>query len=276
MAVKQAPPPGFLSQFSNPLWRAAGLDDPTAVSIVEGTRGGYPFTVLELRHRSNRIRNDRLNVVTTVFILNLGRSSSTWQNNFPAYGGVTIWVDQCYLFLARIEEDTPIADWNSLLAQAISAAGAVTDVPGPAPVEEPRIRATADRGMVWFWIVTAGFLPTLVWMWGLATLFRQALSSVRDMVLGAPICFPDNLVRTNALDDHNLWLFGLALCLPMIGQFMGLSVMYSYYGRKGFTWRLLLNGLLVGALTFGGFGIAMEFTKIAPEKRLPLCSALGR
>lgn len=273
MAVKQDPPDGYLDRFSNPLWRAAGLVYPTAISIVEGTRGGYPFTVLELSHRSLKLRREAGEDITTVFILNLGRSSTTWQNTVPTHGGVTVWVDQCYLFLARIGADTPVAEWNSLLAQAISAAATVTDVPGPAPVEEPRIRAGTDRGMVMLWIVTAGLLPSFEWMSGLVMLAREVLSSVTAMVLGTQVICQPLDQGADPMAGHNMWLFGLALCLPFLGQFHGLSIIYNHYGRKGFTWRIVLNGFLVSALAIGGFALAMEYTYDDEYEDLPPCSA---
>ncbi|MDQ1814376.1 hypothetical protein RBA41_13770 [Massilia sp. CCM 9210] len=84
---------------------------------------------------------------------------------------------------------------------------------------------------------------------------------------GCPNCpppFPPTTGNAAALSEHNQILFGLALCLPLIGHFFGFKVMYDYYGRPGFFWRLLLNIALTGMLTVGGFAIAMEWTELSP------------
>jgi hypothetical protein len=251
MAVKQTPPPGYLGYFRNPLWRAAGLTETRAESIVEGTRGGYAFTVLELRHRSMKLTDEHGYDITTVFILKLGRASDTWQNNLSSSNGSSIWLDNDTLYLARIGVDTPVADWNDLLAEAIRAAGYATDVPSATPTPAPRIRAKSHEQIVLFWVVVAGLLPGLEWLFGLYMIAAGSLGAI------AHSCF-------EVFPGHNQLLFGLALCLPMIGHFLALKIMYDYYGRPGFTWRILLNMVLIGILTCAGFAMAMEWTKSRP------------
>lgn len=258
MAVKQTPPPGFLGFYRNPLWRAAGLTEARALSIVEGTRGGYQFTVLELEHRSVRLTNERGTDITTVFILKLARASDTWQNNLSGSNGSTIWLDNDTLYLARIGVATPVADWNDLLAAAIHAAGQATDAPSPVPIPEPRIRAKSHDGIVMSWLVVAGLLPGFQWLCGLYIIGAELLTMLFDR------CY--RVVGNGAeLSQHNQILFGLALLLPMIGQIMGLKVMHDYQGREGFTWRIIVNAMLTGALAIGGFAMAMEWTKLSPE-----------
>lgn len=252
MAVKQTPPPGYLGYFRNPLWRAAGLTETSAVSIVEGTRGGYAFTVLELQHRSMKLTNERGYDITTVFILKLGRASDTWQNNLSSSNGTTIWLDNDTLYLARVGVSTPVADWNDLLAAAIGAAGCSTDVPSATPTPAPRIRAMAHQKTVLSWVVVAGLLPGFEWLCGLYMIGGGILAAL----FGS--CY-------EAFPGHNQILFGLALCLPMIGHFLGLKIMYDYYGRPGFTWRISLNVLLIGVLACAGFAMAMEWTKSGPS-----------
>ncbi|MDQ1918823.1 hypothetical protein [Massilia pseudoviolaceinigra] len=257
MAVRQTPPPGFLGHYRNPLWRAAGMTGTRAVSIAEGTRGGYQFTVLELEHRSMRVRNENGNDITTVFILKLGRASDTWQNNLSSSNGSTVWLDNDTLYLARIGVETPVADWNDLLAHAIRAAGYATDAPSPTPIPEPRIRAKNDESSILFWAVTAGLLPGFSVVCG----FFILASDILNRLIGR--CYPTT-GNAAGLSEHNQILFALALCLPLIGHFFGFKVMYDYYGRPGFFWRLLLNIALTGMLTVGGFAIAMEWTKLSP------------
>jgi hypothetical protein len=251
MAVKQTPPPGFLGFFRNPLWRVAGLTETRAESIVEGTRGGYAFTVLELMHRSTRLTNEHGHDITTVFILKLGRASDTWQNNLSSANGSTIWLDDDTLYLARIGVSTPVADWNDLLGAAIIAAGNATDAPSATPIPEPRIRAKTDEKTVLFWVVAAGLLPGLECLCGLSMMGGGILAKL----FGS--CY-------EAFPGYNPLLFGLALCLPMIGHVLGLKIMYDYYGRPGFTWRILLNIVLVGILACAGFAMAMAWTKHSP------------
>lgn len=253
MAVKQTPPPGYLGYFRNPLWRAAGLTNTRALSIVEGTRGGYPFTVLELEHRATRPTAGQLeDDITTVFILKLGRASDTWQNNMSSSNGATVWLDNDTLYLARVGVRTPVADWNDLLAAAIVAAQHATDAPSPTPVPEQRIRANADQQTVLFWVVVAGLLPGLEVVLGLYTMAADLLHRIFDLCYGS------------GFTEHNQLLLGLALCLPIIGHFLGFKVMYDYYGRAGFTWRICLNIVLIWFLAIAGFAIAMEWTKLSP------------
>jgi len=255
MAVKLAPPPGFLAQFANPLWRVAGLIETRALSIVQGTRGGYPFTVLELEHRSTHVMHERTAATTTFFILKLGRSSDHWQNDVFSSTGASVWVDQDNLFLARIGADTPVADWNALLAMAIAAAGQATDVASPVPRPQPRLRAADDQKIVLFWVAVAGLLPALEWLWGL-TVLGQAIAG---RLFG--LCQPDTGSAAFMI-RHDEVLFGLALCLPLLGHFLGMRVMHAWYGRPGFSWRIFGNGVLVAALAMGGLVLAFQYTSV--------------
>ncbi len=235
-------PPGFLAQFGNPLWRVAGLTETRAVSIVEGVRQGYPFTVLELEHRSMKLTQDRGTDITTVFILKLDRSSDHWQNNVFHGIAATVWV----------------------------AAGMATNVQHAHPAPAPRPRTMADQKMQMLWLVVAGMLPALEWMSGLAITGQAVLASALHG------CLPSTGYAA-PLSGHNQVMFGFALCLPLIGQVMGLQITNKYYGREGYTWRICANGVLVVALAFAGMWLAFECTKIDPAGVQPLlCGSLRK
>lgn len=259
MARREIPPAGYLDQFRNPIWRLADLSLTSAESIVCGRRGGFEFTVLELRHRILSMMGEAGYEVTTVFIVKLGRRSDTWQNNLVGPDGAKVWLDDDLLYLARIAVETRVEDWDRLLNAALDAARRATDAPTAIPLPTPRISTKSNATDVFAWIVVGGLAPGFVSLSGLSLIAWDTLRKTFGW------CYP--AAGTDAwASDYNQSLFGLSLCLPLLGLFYGLKIIYDYYGHPRFQRRLTLNVVLIAALTAGGLFIAFEHTRLSADE----------
>lgn len=258
MAEKKTPPEGFLRQFKHPLWKAAKLDNLRAVSIVEGKREAFAFTVLELEHGgTGLIPDETRREVSTVFIIYLNKASSRWAiTHTPP--DAKVWVDDRHVYLSRLGQRTPVKDWSHLLEQTLSVAETLVErsadgVDDGTAYSPPRVSQGMDIKTVAFWFAIAGIVPFLEWMMGI-----NVVASVRQKGYfgNCPSGSQTAVLRVGA----DAWLFGLALCLPLLGHVAGLAAMARYYGRPGFGWRMSIVGVATLVLAIAGFVVAFKHT----------------
>ncbi|MFZ6676208.1 hypothetical protein [Undibacterium sp. Xuan67W] len=259
MAEKKTPPEGFLRQFKHPLWKAAKLDNLRAVSIVEGRRDTFAFTVLELEHCGTGLLTDESSrEVSTVFIIYLNKASSLWAlTHTPP--DAKVWVDDSHVYLSRLGRRTPVKDWSHLLEQAIAVAETLVerppdDIKGGAAHTTPRVSQGMDIKTVAFWFAITGIAPTLEWAMGI----NVVASVLQEGYYGyCPSGSQTAVLRVGA----DAWLFGLALCLPLLGHVAGIATRVHYYGRPGFGWRMAIVGAATLVLAIAGIVIAFKHTE---------------
>jgi hypothetical protein len=258
MAEKKTPPKGFLGQFNHPLWRVAKLDNLRAVSIVEGRRDAFAFTVLELEHRETGLLANQTSLeISTIFIVHLSKTSPCWAiTDTPP--DVKTWVDDRHVYLSRLGRRTPVKDWSYLLEQAVAVAETLVekssqDGNGETDRRPARVSEGVDVKWVAFWFSIAGIIPLLEWMTGVSvitTILQKGYYSY------CKTGNPSAVLRVGS----DAWLFGLALCLPVLGHIACIAQMVRYYGRPGFAWRMSLTGVATLALGFAGLTIAFKYT----------------
>lgn len=258
MAEKKTPPAGFLRQFKHPLWKAAKLDNLRAVSIVEGKRDVFAFTVLELEHRETGLLSGQWSVeVSTIFIIHLAKESPNWKTTYTP-PDAKVWVDDRHVYLSRLGQRTAVKEWSYLLEQAISVAETLVEksaagVTGEAALDPPRVSQGVDIKVAAFWFAIAGVGPALEWMMGInvVTTVMQ-----RGYYAYCPSGSQTAVLRVGA----DAWLFGLALCLPLLGHLAGVATRVRYYGRPGFAWRMACVGVATLVLAIAGFVVAFKHT----------------
>ena len=258
MAEKKTPPEGFLRQFSHPLWKAAKLDNLRAVSIVEGRRDAFAFTVLELEHSGTGLLTDESSrEVSTIFIIDLNKASSLWAiTHTPP--DAKVWVDDRHVYLSHLGQRTPVKDWVHLLEQALSVAETLVERPADGvndgtAYNPPRVSQGMDIKTVAFWFAIAGIVPFLEWMMGVNVLTTVLQKGYYGY---CPSGSQTAVLRVGA----DAWLFGLALCLPLLGHFAGITTRARYYGRPGFGWRMAIVGVATVVLAIAGIVIAFKHT----------------
>ncbi len=258
MAEKKIPPEGFLRQFSHPLWRAAKLDRLRAVSIVEGRRDAFAFSVLELEHRRTGLLANQTSLeISTIFIVHLNKTSPCWAIT-DAPPDVKTWVDDRHVYLSRLGRRTQVKDWYYLLEQAVSVAGSLVEKSpqegnGEAEHRRARVSGGMDIKCAVFWLLLAGILPMFEWMLGISVIVTILQKGYYDL------CHPGNLnamVRVGS----DAWLFGLALFLPVPGQIACIVQLVRYFGRPGFALYMSLAGIATLTLAYAGLTIAFEHT----------------
>lgn len=258
MAEKKTPPKGFLKQFSHPLWKAAKLDKLRAVSIVEGRRDAFAYTVLELEHRETGLLANQTSLeISTIFIVHLDKASPCWAiTDAPA--DVKTWVDDRHVYLSRLGRRTPVKDWSYLLEQAVAVAETLVEKSsqeghGETDHRPARVSEGVDVKWAAFWFAIAGIVPFFEWMTGMSVITTILQNGYYGHCDSGKLTA---MVRVG----FDAWLFGLALCLPVLGHIACIAQLVRYYGRPGFAWRMSLAGIATLVLGIAGFVVAFTYT----------------
>jgi hypothetical protein len=260
MAVKIAPPPGFLRRFDNPIWTKLQLQDAQAISLVVARREQHVFTILELKHRSDYLLLDNDSSVTsTVFIVELPDTTRRWEARH-APNGFRVWADAGHLYLMRPGKPTPVREWDFVLKQALKTLETLVEVPAAQQKahETAGYTSNADtRKIIWF-LVVAGLLPGLEWKEGMnfATELMQ-----RGYV---HICSSHGEPWARVAEGSDAWIFALGLCLPLLGHLVSIKTVFLQVGRAGLDKRVFLTALLIWALAIGGLTLAFPHFPKAP------------
>lgn len=260
MAVKIAPPPGFLRRFDNPIWNKLQLQDAQAVSLVVARRERHVFTILELEHRSDHLLLDNDGRVTsTVFLVELPDTTRRWKARY-APKGFRVWADAGHLYLMRPGKPTPVREWDFVLEQALKTLETLVEV----PTAQQKAHDTAGyssnastRTIIGF-VVVAGLLPGLEWKEGMR--FATELMQ-RGYV---HLCSGHGEPWARVAEGSDAWIFVLGLCLPLLGHLVSIKTVLLQEGRAGLDQRVFLTTLLIWALAIGGLALAFPHFPEAP------------
>ena len=134
----------------------------------------------------------------------------------------------------------------------------LTEVPANqrAAHEDASYANTNDARLILGWVVVAGLLPGLEWSLGLSEVGSLLKSGfIRECTTG----------QAWAKVGYGLdaWTFALALCLPLLGHIQAVDTVARHQGKKDFSRRIAVDGLLTLTLAIGGFVLAMRYTPSA-------------